>query len=224
MDQRELANTCAWLDTLYGKATKDDGEVVVIGPQRNRVLSVHKTSSKQLVAAAKSMHKHPGCYAKINLMDYTEMMSRSVASGGRPVVGKQSEVRSVVSIHLDVDADAKGSKYVSRHHAKWCIEQMPLKPTLVINSDGDHGGFHVYWVLSRPVRIRSEADRDRVASIAKDWQSRLSSLLGGKLDSTANLDRVLRCVGVPRIDGGRVCMESCDFDSVYSIEDFVDAL
>lgn len=221
MLQVELSNTCAWLDTLYHNAGPDDGELVVIAPSKNRVVSAHRTTSRGLVAAAKAMHNHPGCYAKINLMDYAAMCRRS-AETGKPVVGKQSEVRSIVSIHLDVDAQKGKGKYATRRHVLWCISEMPLRPTLVINSNGDAGGFHCYWCLRKPYRISDDECRRNAAMIARSWQDRLASLLKGKIDSTSNLDRVLRCVGVPRLDGGRVCLESCDFDALYDLHDFAD--
>lgn len=218
-DRVELGNTSAWLDILYGKCQSDDGVLVFVRPERNRVQCVHTVGSgRDLVDAARDVNGKKGVYLKINLMDYERMSQRSKKER-KSVVGSLAEVRTVVSIHLDVDA-GKGGKYLSRSHALWAIDQMPLKPTLVVNSNGQEGGFHVYWVLSEPVRIESEKHRSHVQSLSSAWNERLKYLCAGKLDSTSNLDRVLRVVGGSRKDGGRVNMHDYEPENLYRIEDF----
>lgn len=213
-----LAETAGWLDALYGRCRADDGYLVVVASSRRSVLSVHPLGDgRHLVEAAKSMQGHPGCYAKINPMDYRAMHARARETG-RPVVGKQSEVRSIVAMFADVDA-GKGEKYVSRSHALWAIRQMPLRPTMIVNS-ATGGGLHVYWLLNKPHRIQGKSNRERIAELSRRWQERLRELLGGKLDNTSNLDRVLRCVGVPRLDGDLVSCEEADFRAAYRMEDF----
>ena len=104
----------------------------------------------------------------------------------------------------------------------WAIDQMPLKPTVIINSDSGERGLHCYWLLNEPHVIADEDDRKRCHDISKAWQRRLREFCGGKLDGTANLDRVLRCVGVPRLDGGMVTCHSADFSRLYALDDFVE--
>jgi hypothetical protein len=97
---------------------------------------------------------------------------------------------------------------------------MPLKPTLIVNSNGTKGGFHVYWALGNPYRIPSKSIRDRAQKLASDWNDRLRSLCCGKLDSTSNLDRVLRVVGGKRTDGGLVSMYDYQPGNLYELKDF----
>jgi hypothetical protein len=221
---REIAETAAWLDALYGHCGSDDGQLVVVAASRNRVASVHRVDGgRSLVAAAHAMHREPGSYLKINLMDYAAMCQRAKETG-KPVVGNQAEVKTVVALFADVDA-GKGDKYAGRRAALWAMSQMPHRPTLIVNTNGNRGGFHCYFLLAKPHRIEGSDDRVRLAGIAKSWQGKLKRLIGekmnaGSVDSTANLDRVLRCVGVPRLDGGRVCVESCEWSRRYRVRDF----
>ena len=213
----EFANTCAWLDLLYGKCNSDDGQLVIVDAARNRLAAVHTIGDgASLVDAAKDMHNYPGCYLKINLMDWDAMQKRKRKTG-REVIGGIDEVKTLVSFHLDVDA-GKSEKYVSREHALWALDLIPQPPTLVINSNGDTGGFHAYWVLARPHRIKGSDDRKRCQAIGKRWQGKLKALCGGALDSTSNLDRVLRCVGVDR-GAGRVCLQEYVPSRLYTLED-----
>jgi hypothetical protein len=216
MDLHWIAETAAWLDTLYGRCRPVDGFLVVIASCRRKIVGVFPMGDPaELVRAAKLMHEHPGCYAKINPMNYAAMLSRAKQSG-KSVVGNKDEVQSIVSFHLDVDA-GKSAKYPSRPKAIWAVRQMPIPPTMIINSGGANGGFHVYWVFEKPHQIE---DREYVQSIAKKWQDQLKRHCDGRLDSTCNLDRVLRCVGVPRKDGRHVMAEECDFSNTYELADF----
>lgn len=214
---KRLAETVAWLDALYGDCGPEHGSLVIISQSKRRILKAYPLGSPdQLVEAAKKMQSHEGCYAKINPMDIDKIRRRS-----NYAIGNQSEVQTIVSLHLDVDAGKEG--YLSRNAAKWAINQMPLKASMIINSQHKKGGFHAYWLL-QPHLITDEKDRSRCHAIAKRWQDRLKELCVGKLDSTSNLDRVLRCVGVPRVDGDLVTCESCDFGSRPKLEDVVSAL
>ena len=213
-----LAETAAWFDALYGHCRESDGSIVIVQASRNRLAGVYPIGDGgRLVEAARAAQLHPGCYVKINLMDAAAMQRR--AKGGRPVVGRRDEVKSIVSVHLDVDA-GKNGKYVSRNHALWAIEAMPLAPSLIVNSKGMSGGFHAYWLLQRPHWIESAADRQRCQTIANGWNKRLKALCMDKLDSTSNLDRVLRCVGVPRADGVLVTAYEYWPERLYELEDF----
>ena len=206
-----LSETAAWLDALYGKCKSEDGDLVIVSSNRRKVVKSLPVGS--LVAAAKAMQKAPGCYLKINLMDYAAMRSRS-----KYAVGGITEVKSIVSVHLDVDA-GKSNKYVTRRHALWAMESMPKPPTLVVNSGGSDGGFHAYWILKRAVAV--QGIQSRVQKNLENWNSRLKELCGGKLDKTCNLDRILRCVGVPREDGLEVVCEYYEPSREYDLDELV---
>lgn len=209
-----FAETCAWLDMLYSDCNEEDGEIIVVESSRRQMLGRYTVGDGEcLVLAAKDMHTHPGCYAKINLMDGDKIAARSSHA-----VGAAKEVKTVVSLHLDVDA-GKDARYLSRHLAKLAVNSMPAPPTLIINSAANDGGFHVYWKLKEPFRIETEADRKHVQAKSKAWLAELNRLCMGKLDNTSNIDRVLRCVGVPRLDGHVPYLEEVDFSNTYSLEE-----
>lgn len=211
--------TAAYLEALYGRCTPDDGEIVFVAPSKRQLVSVHPVGcGDALVSAAKAMGGKDGCYIKINLMDADAMRERSKREDkGRFITGNLSEVKTIVSFHLDCDA-GKSSKYHSRGAMLWILSQMPHKPTLIVNSDGHDGGFHAYWMLDKPHRIKDADDRQRMKDAAKRWEQRLNSLADGKLDATANIDRVLRVVGQYRTDGNLVFAHDYEPGRVYSLD------
>ena len=214
-----IAETAAWLDFLYGDCRASDGWLVVISSTKRSVLKAYPLgNSRDLVHAAELMYRHPGCYVKINPMDYRAMSDRSKATG-RPVVGRRDEVKSVVSLHLDVDA-GKSEKYASRTHALWAMDSMPLPPTLIVNSGS--GGFHAYWKLKHPVATFGKADK--IQAVSCRWWQQLKQRLGGKVDNTCNLDRVLRPVGVQRLDGRTVSCERYEPDLRYGMDEFLQSV
>lgn len=212
-----LGETAAFLDAMFGDCGKDDGQIVLVQANRRQPIGVFPVgTSDRLMEVAKVSQVFPGCYYKTQLMDGEAMAKRSKESG-YSVVGKRSEVKSIVSLALDVDA-GKSEKYVSRHMALMCLADMPLPPTLIVNSGGADGGFHVTWKLSQPHRITD--DRERVQAIARRWCDLLAEKFRGKLDNTSNIDRVLRVVSVPRLDGKSVYAEEYHPERVYSLKDF----
>ena len=211
-----MHEAAAMLDALYSKCDTRHGALVIVSACKRRIIKAFPLgSSRLLVEAAKVMTDHPGSYYKVNPMDYGAIQQRT-GETKRHVVGNQSEVNSIVSIHADVDADKPG--YLSRSAALWAIGNMPVKPTITINSGS--GGFHIYYLLRDPWLIRSEEQRAKWAALSKAWQAKLREMCGGMLDSTANLDRILRCVGSTRDDGRQVTCESCDFSRLYEMKDF----
>ncbi|WP_168566851.1 hypothetical protein [Crateriforma spongiae] len=227
--RQQLAETAAWLDALYGRCDEADGHIVIASRHKNDQRSWWAAksvmpigSSRRLVDAARqmallSLHS-PGLYVKINPMDGHAMKARAIRDQKHAIVGNLDEVRTVVSFHLDVDA-TKDDRYLPRDEALRCLDAMPHPPTLIVNSDGADGGFHAYWLLEHPHRITDADDRVRIAGAAKRWQNRLKELTGGHLDTTANLDRVLRVVGQPRQNGRLVTTHSYHADRLYSLAD-----
>ena len=219
-----IAETAAWLDTLYSNCSEDDGQLVVVHSSRKYPVAVHEVGNgKRLVEAATQMHEFPGCYLKINLMDWDKIEQRRKRECKRAAVGGIKEVKTVVGVQLDVDA-GKSEKYISREHALHALSLMPLPVSLVINSNGELGGFHAYWLLESPYRIPNEAKRKQLQRVGKAWNEKLKSLCNGRLDSTSNIDRVLRVVGVKRLDGGSVTLHSYHPDRLYNLNQFREAV
>lgn len=213
-----LAETVAWLDLLYEDVMPGDGELVVVAANRITLIGMFDlTSGVGVMKAARAIQASPGCFYKVNLMDGQAIRARQKATG-KPVVGRRDEVKSIVSFHLDVDA-GKSSKYVRRGHALWALDAMPCPPTYVVNSNGDDGGFHAYWILEERLRIKDAEHLQAIQEQANRWQNRLAELCGGKLDSTSNLDRLLRPPGVQRDGGEYVWTHSFQTQNKYQISD-----
>lgn len=213
--------TAAWLDALYSRCTPDDGEVVFVDSTKRKTVGTAIAGKQDsLVHAANAINGRLDQYVKINPMDGEAILARAGSDEKRRfIVGKADEVKTIISFHLDCDA-GKSSKYHSRETMlKLLNKKMPHKPSLIVNSDGPEGGFHAYWLLANPFRITSEEDRDYIKSLAKRWQEKLNVFAGGKLDSTANIDRVLRVVGQKRKNGNVVSSHAYHPDRLYSLRE-----
>ncbi|QDV42943.1 hypothetical protein Enr13x_27950 [Stieleria neptunia] len=212
--------TAAWLDALYSRCTPDDGELVFVDSTKRKTVGMAKAGDPdELVKAANAMNGRLDQYLKINPMDGDAIRARAERDGkGRYIVGSANEVKTIVSFHLDCDA-GKSSKYHTRETMLRLLDKMPRKPSLIVNSDGPEGGFHCYWILANPFRIKSDDDREYIKRLTKRWQDKLNSLAGGKLDSTANIDRVLRVVGQGRSNGNAVTCHEYHPERLYSLRE-----
>ncbi|MCO8123419.1 hypothetical protein NHH03_16840 [Stieleria sp. TO1_6] len=211
--------TAAWLDALYSRCRPDDGEIVFAGKSKRQWVGHCDTGSGNLARAASQLAGRLDIYAKINLMDWDAIQARSERDGkGRWIVGTKNEVKTVVSFHLDCDA-GKNDDYHSREKMLEILNLMPVPPSLIVNSDGDRGGFHSYWILKIPYRIKSDRERQYISQLTGRWQRHLNTLADGKLDATANIDRLLRIVGQPRSNGNSVTCHEYHPDRLYSLRE-----
>lgn len=213
-------NTLQYLHALYGRCEAGAGEIVLVESTKRRPVAVFRLH--EIDFAAGEAASHLDLYLKVNLMDCRKMADRLGeklrTQGYGTVVGNRSEVKTVVGLHLDADA-GKSSKYHSRDEVLGILNRMPVPPSLIVNSDGPEGGFHPYWLLRNPILIDSEETRERISAIAFRWQEHLKRLADGKVDSTANIDRVLRVVGTRRSNGNWVSCEHYDPKALYEIDE-----
>jgi hypothetical protein len=146
---------------------------------------MHRIPANKWRDAADLCERDKPDYIKYNLQD-----SDAVGDYG---VGKTSTVRTVVALGLDCDA-GKG-EFHSRDRVLTTLNRIPTPPTMIVNSAGDSGGFHCYWVFENPVVISDELEREFLSDAFKRFEDMLRDRLDGKLDSTSNLDRLLRPAG-----------------------------
>lgn len=210
-------HTLAWMKLLYGRCSKEDGHIIVVNEKKQG--SLDWIPCRHIEQASRAAVKLPGLYVKVNLMD-REAMERRLNEKRQDcpqasIVGNRDEVKTVVSFHYDVDAAKPG--YRDRESVLEILDRMPVVPSMIINSDGDVGGFHAYWCLREPFRIVTPEDREYIGSLTLRWQKHLKKLLDGKLDSTANIDRVLRSVGSLRRNGNYVTLHTERPDALYSL-------
>ena len=101
--------------------------------------------------------------------------------------GRDEDIETLIAFWADIDAKDFGG---SKEKARESLNNFPLEPTLLVDSGN---GYHAYWVLEEPWKLRSKTDREEAANISKI----IHKTVGG--DNTANLSRILRLPGTPNI-------------------------
>jgi hypothetical protein len=217
-------HTLCWMRHLYDRCKLGDGHIVIVAANKSKSCTWRSVASipcRHIEQAAQVATSLPDLYVKVNLMDADAMAQRlaekRLTNPRAQITGNRDEVKTVVSFHLDVDANKPG--YLDRETTLALLDKMPKPPTMVVNSKGSVGGFHAYWCLREPFRIQTPADREYISKLTLRWQRRLDELTGGKLDSTANIDRVLRTVGSQRSSGEFVSLQYDRPDAIYSLRD-----
>ncbi len=202
---------------VYGRCNRDDETIIVCN--RGRLLGVYHPS--EIDEMIRKGHDTEDCYFKPNLFDRNQLLERlrqkQAVNPYATVLGSLNEVSSVTGFCADCDAGKPG--YASRDEMLKALNAMPKPPTAIVNSNGESGGFHSYWIFANPIRIDSEAERKQLSELASRWQSKLRSLAGGKLDATADLTRMLRFVGGIRSNGERVSIHDLHSDRLYRLCD-----
>ncbi|QDV25955.1 DnaB-like helicase C-terminal domain-containing protein [Aureliella helgolandensis] len=200
-----------YLHALYGNCSR--GQVVFVKPCRNQVSAVFNID--QLDLAARHVELEPtDLFIKVNPIDYDRVKQRNLHG-----IGSEKEVEAVVSLHFDIDAGKPG--YATQQDMLAALDTMPLSPSAIIQSDGDDGGYHVYWLLDEPHYIFDDENRMRCAAISGRWLEELRICAkGAKVDSTANLDRLLRPVGSIRKSGNTVAPLFINSDRRYKLQEF----
>ena len=133
--------------------------------------------------------------------------------------GKKENVHHLNAFHAEVDYGTTGhkkeSKYKTYEEALSAIRKFPIEPT-IINHTG--GGFHVYWVLSNPIRV-ADIGIETLEAINKE----LSIRLGGD-KGTQDISRVLRIPGTFNFkmpDNPRPVTMISDTYKKYTLENFM---
>jgi putative DNA primase/helicase len=105
-------------------------------------------------------------------------------------VGKKENVKYLNAFHAEVDYGDEGHKKSSPHKTREdalnAIQNFHIGPTIIVHSGG---GFHCYWVLSKPLKVEEDGI-EALESINKS----LTQALGGD-PGTQDISRVLRVPG-----------------------------
>jgi len=157
-------------------------------------------------------------YLTVNTLD-----GQSIRSRGRWTRGEEREVVAVVGLVADADAEKPGHSYPPQSRILQAVEDMPLRPTMVVLSGKADGGLHLYWLFPSPFVVPEDADRAWIKAMSVGWQRLLKSKLAPyDLDSTFDLVRVLRPVGTTNHKYGvEVRCLIFDPDRRHRPEDFV---
>lgn len=194
-----------YLTALYSQCNDKDG-VIALLKNANRIDALFKPS--EIEQASEWIDESNPSYIKVALLDASKL--------GAGKVGGNASVKTVVALQLDVDANKEG--FGSRDQAIDALNAMPHPPSMLINTNGESGGFHAYWILSDPIRIDSDHKRESVAAISKAWENRLREKYGN-LDATSDLSRMLRPAGTTRESGEPVSIAWNNGEARYTLDD-----
>jgi hypothetical protein len=173
---------------------------------------LHKFAERLL-----DLDKAHDVYLTVNTLD-----SKAIQARGEFARGLETEVAAVVALVADVDAEKPKHNYPPQSVILNTLADMPLQPSVIVVSGRADGGLHPYWLLAEPFTIRTEADRDRIKRVSKEWQRLLKSKLAPyELDSTFDLVRVLRPIGTTNKKyGSTVSALVFEPDRRFTVEDF----
>lgn len=108
-----------------------------------------------------------------------------------------------------------------RSTALAAIRSFEVKPSAVVDSGN---GFHVYWLLTEPLALVDEQERERAEGIMRGLQRRLPAEAGTALDSTWDVSRILRVPGTWNHKHAvpvRVTTVEAHFERRYSIAELM---
>ncbi|MCC6362992.1 MAG: DNA primase [Bryobacterales bacterium] len=170
------------------------------------------------------------CAAKASAFDVYAAVGLQQEQPANKSRGAESGVSVLPGFWADVDiagaAHKTGSLPPTEQDARGLIGTVGLEPSLVVHSGF---GLQPYWLLREPYQIESEDERQRLKSLSARFQSNLRACAndrGWRLDSTADLCRVLRVPGTFNHKvRGDVRMVTADYaDRAYNLDDFDDLL
>jgi len=132
--------------------------------------------------------------------------------------GKKENIKYLTTFHAEIDYGGIGHKkkplYETTGEAFEGIKKFKYQPT-VVNHSG--GGFHCYWVLSKPVKVE-----DVSIEVLENINKSLSLKLGGDI-GTHDIPRVLRIPGTYNFkqeDNPRGVTVVMNSGPKYKLEDF----
>lgn len=138
--------------------------------------------------------------------------------------GKKSDVKALVACWVDIDIAGPGHKLENlcpdEEAAYELLKKMPHRPTVVVHTGG---GLHAYWFLKQPFEINDKQQLERASKALKGWENLLKSKTDYKIDSTAELARVLRLPGTKNWKNEEprdVKIISAAYSRRFNLEDF----
>lgn len=191
-----------FLTIVYGE--NPPGDLVLWTRQNKDSIWNSANDRKTIAATAKRLSRTKDVYFSIGLQDRraaeAEWRRRNPDHQG-PINtrGYASTVIAIPGVWIDIDI--KGPAHTASNlpptleDALALLEEFPLQPTLIV--DTGHG-VHAYWLFKELFAINNEADRDRAQALVQRFQEFIGSMAekrGWKVDSTADLARVLRLPG-----------------------------
>ncbi len=117
----------------------------------------------------------------------------------RSVRGSEASATLLPALWADIDIAGPGHANdelpPNREAALSLLSAVPKPPSIVVDSGG---GFHLYWLLDKALRLADRADRTAAKNLVRRLQGALRSAAsdrGWTVDNTANLAQLLRLPG-----------------------------
>ena len=142
----------------------------------------------------------------------------------------QDEVAGLAALWADIDIahpvhDSKKIYAPSQEAALELIDELPLEPTLLVNSGH---GLQAWWVFDQPWIFADQEDHRQARTLSQYWTDQIAAVFatrGWHVDSVQNLDRIMRIPGTwnHKIKGEPKKVEVIEFGGTrYSKEEFLD--
>lgn len=182
-------NAMEFLNELYGYC--ESGYTYLWTKQNGRTHSWYSvTDTENLINTALRLSgEENDVFYGVGLMSQPKAAGKAAAD----------EITSIPGLWFDMDIAHEAHKRTdlpgSMEEAMEVINSIPLEPSIIVNSGH---GLHAYWLFREPWDISVEADRRQAADLLKRFQKTIqinAAAKGWKLDSTYNLDRILRLPG-----------------------------
>ena len=208
-----MTDTQAFLETIFGDCISQETQLVVFAKPR----AVWCTTIDAAVSVIKETQGNVDVYFGVALQNKVAALQRARTNSNarrqpteRDVRGFAQTATTIGGLWIDVDyatsGHAKRGYPQTREAALRLIDEMPAKPTFVLETGG---GFHAWWIFEEPLQIVTEEDREYAAWLAKGWQTlmrQLAAFHDWKIDSTHDLARVLRLPGTTNHKYGVGCV------------------
>ena len=207
-DEAQLINAASeFLNTIFGEALKQGkGEIEIRTFPRPSAQYFYSSTDSAAQRAIELRSQGKEVYFGVN-----PRMNQG---------GTKKNVEWVSTFHAEVDYGKDGHKKASPHatydEALEAICRFAFEPSAITHSGG---GFHCYWVLSRPINVK-EIGVKEIESINK----KLSTLIGGD-PGTQDISRVLRVPGTFNFkmsDNPRPVTLIANSGKTYELDDFED--
>ena len=166
-------------DLLYAGTRFENGQLFVaekvIAPNGRRTLKCNPLPTDQATFTKDATE----WVDRFNYDYFKPAIMTGVESGH----GSRDHASYVLAFPVDMDANKPG--HPSREDVLSVLNEMDNPPTVIVNSDGEKGGFHCYWIFDSLIDVREDVAREDVQARMERWVNHLRTLLAVK-PCTAN--------------------------------------
>ncbi len=193
-----------FLAALYGEPVEPGSLVIWTNSRRSgKKESLWTRNLDQAARLATRWRNSREVYFGVALQDQDAAVKiakrRRPRTSARWVRGSAETATLVPALWADLDVAGPGHAATDlppdRAAAFGLLEAVPRPPSIVVDTGG---GYHLYWLLQRPLVLESPADRRDARDLVRRLQGALIAAAAEhdwKVDNTANLAQMLRLPG-----------------------------